>query len=46
MALVVAARIIREEGITVDKGVIEKKFCKGRRHYKNDLKVCTMRNKT
>ena len=37
VAFVVAARVMREEGITVDKMmdlvmVIEKEFCKGRRH--------------
>ena len=37
VALVVAARVIREWGITVDKvmDLIEKKFSKERRHYKN-----------
>ena len=38
MALVMAAGVMRELGITVDKVmdlVIEKEFSKGRRHYKN-----------
>ena len=50
VALVVAARVIREWGITVDKvmDLIEKNSVRRGVTIKtvDDLKVCTMRNKT